>query len=1097
MRGSIALPKNLSVGATSFIRFMVDGREAVTKFVDLGGPRFEAVVDCPRLSLTEHFDDLMDDPAYDDVRGVLLARFERACALAARHIEHGDPRSRDLRPHLLDLLLARAPAPPMDVVIESYPLFPLVTGRTATLAELRRDVAEFGATYLIFAPSPGPQLDHRCIVVDIEEKRLRKVLGKVFGAKKVVDYTRRLGDEREALRKMQGPAEALVLPDALLATDFAVGDIRGVVGLMRPGSTARPIDTNTGPRNMTRRPAVVGFFKDGKRIETRETVLKAGPIEALIESPRFTTTPSWDAVRNDDGMKEAMAALEQGIRALAVHAAAALPTLKTWGRTLALQVLVDYVAWKPTELPEPVERAWILSAIDGRMLSVLELRDEVARCDNLFVVFAQPAASEDETGRPVLLLDTDEKQRAMRALFPGVRLVDRKRDLAVFSGRRAFLKRPQQVASLSGDLLRFTMRAPLSDLGLQGWSGEFGLLGPEQPDGKGVWVTVLREGREIDRIQVPAPLAAEALVSWDKAPVNETWSALASESAVQELQGVVSRAVEAAVSALLDRDVRPDTPRAALLLRYACRLARSASDFERGPDLLKRVAVAPVLEDSTGAPLSLATLVTEYKTFKSLHWVSVGVEGRPLEARHVLRCDEGVLEQMSPLFPCLQNAEAALCAARVGRRNFEQAPRVTSMRLEDGPWLARVAATGGGLQGELAVSSTPGARVEMVVEGRIVERRVLFPGLSIAGVLTSASFKASDAWDEVLLKPQHERALEKLLDTLYEQVARIALEDASARASLLQFYLARREVLKLEGATLPGAARAPVLPQAGGGHLSLQTALDVWRSEPPPLPAGWTSWVQERVVKALTTDFITGEGRAKDRFVYVAHAPVEWPHPVLDARDRTLLGFLEDFFGLRSVCRIDERSATAVANEKAREADEERRRNEEALQSAANRRETEARQQLRLAEERAREQAARERASEAEADLRRRQAEARRLTPDEMALQQALANAFTRLCARMEAKWRDRLAKVRVVRGADSRWVTFDEKGLVDVAADHPVTRLAIDRCNSDRGALACLVSAVYTAVNQWESGVTDDDEVHFMEDLTDWLLEAEKTDAR
>lgn len=1090
IRGSIALPRHLHVSATAFIRFMVDGRDAVTKFVDLGGPRFEAVVDCPRLSLNDRFDDLVDDAAYDQVKAVLLARYERLCAQAAKRVEGDEPRTREVHSHLLDLLLTRAPDAPLDAAIEAVPLFPTVAGKNVAIAELRRDVAEFSATYVISAPSPGPQLDHRNIVVDVEKKALRKVLTRVFGAKKVVDYSHRLDVEREALRKMQGPVEALVLPDALLATEFAVGDIRGVVGIMRPGSTARPVSANAGPRNMTRRPAVIGLLKEGRRIVTRDTVLKVGPLEALVDSPRFTPNASWDAVRNDDGMKEAMDALEQGMGALVVRAAEALPTLNAWGRALALQVLVDYVAWKPDALPAQVAQAPIFPTIDGRVLSVSEVRQEVARMGDLYCVFAQPAATDDETGRPVLRLDTDERVRAVRAAFSGVRLVDRKRDLAVHSGRKAFLRRAQQPASLTVDASRFIIRVPLSNDGVQGWSGEIGLLGPEQPSAHGVRVTVLREGREIDQIVVQAPLASEAVVGWDTAPVSETWSALASEAAVKEVRGVVGKAVEAAVAALLDRDVRRGTPEAMLLLAYAMRRARSASDLLRGPDLLKRVSAAPIVEDSTGAPLSLATLASEYQTFKRLPWVGPGVEGQLVEKRHVLRCDPHTLKLFELVFSNTHDAEFALDLARMGRRNYEKAPRVTTLRVGEGPWLARVAASGGGLQGELAVSPTAGARVDMVVDGRLVERRQLFAGISLAGVITGPSLKANDSWDEVELKLQHERALDKMLDALFEQVARKAVGDASARAALLAYYLARRNVFKEMEGGLPAAARVEVFPLVGGGHVSLQSVMDVWRLEPVKLPAGWTRWLQDRVTEVSVTKWNPSE---KQGLVYVAREPVEWPYPLLSSRDRPIVAFLEDFFDVRAVCHVDGRSAAAVAEEWAREAARERQNREAAQQWAANRRESEAREQQRRADERARQEAqrqARERAREAEVLLRQREAEALRLTPDEADLQQALTEAFARLCARLDEKWRECFARVTVSHVYHSNLVTVSEKGHPVIAADHSVTRLALTRFKTDRGALACLVSAVYTTVNQWEAGVTDDDEVRFMEDLADWLLE-------
>lgn len=1093
MRGTLGLSASRRAGSTALIRFLVDGRDVVTKYVDVDGASFDATIDCPRLKPTVRFDDVVNDDVLAEVKALLRAAFEQACVQMAAEWCGESASLPVARAHLMALLRPQSRKTAIDPAIEAFPLFDTVDGRPASIADLRVDLAAFGSVAVIPIPSPGPQGDQRRIVV---ADRLA-VLNRLFG-KNVRDYSNDLAQEREGLRKREGPKIRPTLPDSLLTAEFSVGDVHGVIGLPAI-AVAQPLEGEMRRRRV-RGALSVTFLVSGTIVETRlildsEAIdLEVGPLEAVVEAPRLTPTTAWDGVLEDAALSEALRAIEEGITALAVRAAERLPHLRAARRTQAMDMLTLYVIWKAKALPPAVLSAPLIATIDGELCTVTQMLEEAAAHGDLYFVPAQPAARRDEEGRMVLQLDTVASKQMVRTLLPDVRLVDRKKELARQSGRLAFLRRPQRPETLDNTGRRYVLRLPIVGAPA-GWRGELGLFVSRQQERGGVHVRVLREGRALQELTYPTSVCADAVVAWDHAPVSETWSGLASANDESLVLSVVGQTVQAAIERLLTCDVRPGSDESRLLVRYALGEVKSPNELTRGAPLLVRVAQAPTLEDSTGAPLSLSTLANDYRSAKRLRWLRPGVTGELAAPWRAVRCDVETLERLARVFKKIEDAEPLLEATRATRRKRERAPVVTSLDLGPGPWIARISATRGGLKGELAVSRTPGADVGLVVENRCVERRRLLSGVSLAGVLACDDFRATDDWTEVSMGSQQARALENLVDALFEQVARQAIDSAEARAALFAYYLARKTAfLEAKGSLLPAAAQVAVMPCADGHYrMSLQGAIDIWRSARPALPSSLWEQVSGVVASALARE------QSTSGFVYLADEEVEWPYRLLSSDDEDLVYFLQDFFGSQALFRVDGKRSAALKHERERQAALESHRKQEEKREEAERLEALQRAQQAQAEhrkrvedlERAERQRARQERAEQRADQRRSETGPKPLSPHEQQLQDALVAGFARVCARMAPKWRERFESVTLTDAHIPRLVAHDSAGRPLVARRHPVTQAVLERLPHDRGALAALMSAVYTVVNQCEPDVTDEDEVRFMEELTDWLLEA------
>ncbi|MBM3462059.1 MAG: hypothetical protein FJX76_08165 [Armatimonadetes bacterium] len=1053
--GELGIGRRQPERTQACVRFFLQEQELAEEREDLDGLVFDAVINHNKFAANYTYDGIEHDALWKEAREFLAERFAQAVAALATDVTPPHPDVREVAEHVIDLLHYQKKnyeKPDLPEAIGRYGLFPTVARRFASLADLTRDLEEFGAVHYVRKVEFGPQLDHRQIVKETSDD-LIDILKFVFDPSRVTDYSKKLAAERAMMENMQRPAELPQLGGRAYApVDIRQGDILGALGLTLPEDMPK-----TRPFGQV--PTQVRFLRGGKPIETKTVTLQFGPVLGVIDSPRLQPNQTWDAVEEDEAYQEALQALRGGADDLARVVAAEVGVISDWRAPLIREFLLGYLCWKRSEIAPAVRDARLFAVAGGGVWSLQDLQDELAKNGNLRFVstFFNEAPSDR---RPAVFFSDEPARRALQAWFDGV-WVDYTDDLKEQIARESFLRRPTVPARLPARE-RFAAIVEMEPP----WHGELGLIEDVQGFDGRVSIRVMRAGRFLDTVNNTAALPYEAVLDADDTPVNRSWSGL-SGPATQTVMAAANAALERAVAAVAASAGSGRPEQNCLLLRYLFVGGMSLEKMRR-EGLLGEIAARSLFEDSTGKPMSVLELASAFQSEKKLLFVRPGVKGQPRDGCRVVRLSEAELVQLKRVFRTAYDYTDDLKIDETARKNQEAARRVEDIELPGGTYVAIIPMKGRDMKGELALVPGKPPGVTLVCRGLAVETRPFFDDVPVIGVVSSPGFEPNRVWDKVVLNDVHRRGLDDTLDALMARCAQKATEDAGVRGALLAWYVLRRGRIT-SGGKFGDVVNVALFPLANGQVVPLKTLVGAF------VKRGHVLTCKE----AMETE---GD-------------------PVVLARDAEIRTFLHRFFGEAAVKPAERPKVKKVQRDGFLE------KMIEAVDKAADRLEEKADALQAVAQEAGREREKEQRAREAVArkeEMARREAERKAAKkklreeppppPDPRqqereALLRLLRDCFTQLAWRQQQRWQNHiLERIRIVDGPSGVVVTCDGS-VIDLNARHPLLAGDLRRYHGDRGAVARLASAIFTAMNQARTEITDDDEIRFLEDLCDWVL--------
>ncbi|MHB2016931.1 MAG: hypothetical protein ACYCW6_08315 [Candidatus Xenobia bacterium] len=1014
----------------------------------------EAVVESDAFHANFTFDDLDNDAGLSGAVKVLSEVYFEACRRVAARGESPGLRLA-VRRGLEEWVRQRRRRTGLFRELQECPLFPTVSGRLASVADLVRDLEEFGQVAYVENGLVGPQKDHRQLVLetDTPQRPIVRLLRGLFGDR-LMDYSKQLAKDRKALQVQQRPREQPTLAgQAISPIEFADGTNLGSVGL---SLDEPPLEEGKGPYQIPL--SNVRFLKDGHTLVQSRLPLPVGPLEAALESARFTPNETWDEVVEDDAYQAARKALLRAIDPLAETVAGAFPGWPVNRQMQARRLLLDYLAWRGQESCAAAMEVPLFATASHGLLSWRQVR---AACPDRWSYLALmprqlPKAWQD--GPPVLIVGQTARSRALRALFADVPGKDAEPALETDLARERFFDQPKAPLKLPRDPCDF-WHGPIPGL-----PGEMALVAPGETVEKGTALIVFHKGRRLDEVLVGTPIPGRALVEAPQVTPLLRYDGVVHDDALRELTARVGQAVVEQLRQLASGPVEPHCDLAHAVLMYAVGEAPNVPAVAHPKPPWDWAAQAPILEDSTGARLSLSDLAAQYTRLQKLPWVAVEVNGAPVDAIRVVRADSVEQALLKWLFKTLVDYRKTLEEDEVIRANRSREPLESLTLPEDRQWLARTAMDGG-MEGEIGVAppgTTPG--ITFAVERRPVQTVAVFGHLPIVGVVSSPRLDVNRRWDEVKLTSGDRNALEAALDRLFADLA-----GRGAAPELFFEYLLRRRDRLIEGEKLASAA-LPLFVSTDGQPRSLEDLLDWYHRDRTFLMAIGPGAVEGNAVR--TRGGLDPAFRFLSRFFM--HA-VRTVNPVAEVVAEPLYALQEE---LRHVVARGGHQIDALIEQgvkAARKAD----RHQTEPPKAAPRLAAEPGQAAPRPAAQPRKKARARTAAEEKAGMEMEQVRH---------VQSLLQQCLTDLAGRNEYHLgNDAVRRVRVVASGDLAWYDALEREI-RVSLSQPVVQRLVARLPEDPACIAYLASVVYSVLNRSQENVRDQHEMRFLEALASWL---------
>jgi hypothetical protein len=563
----------------------------------------------------------------------------------------------------------------------------------------------------------------------------------------------------------------------------------------------------------------VTFLREGVLVAL-ETPMPEAPFEAVLDSPAFRPTRSWDGLLHDRAYRQALGALEAARPELLRRLAGILPAPppaqelragagqalrggsllgRVFGRSawredrlsLAARDLADGLLqnWRvePGELPDWLLGWTLFRALDGRGLCLAELRDDPRPA--LPWVLCEPWQAElpeglgEELG-PGPVLNLDPRQLDLLAAWLGPdrlrdarSLLDAAREAAEAAETiRQTRERNVAAARRRARAPRLEPREALVALPLPSGlaAGEVGLVADTLEASQAV---LLHQGLPVCEraFQAPARLLVVVETSGlDEASVDPTFSRVEGPGVERVLEAAQAM-LPALRLGLVQATGLPSEARLEAFFHLLAEARREGRGLAALPAPLREARLLPSV--AHGA-LTLDDLDAD-QPLRTVTWPAAWQAG----PQPILRLDEARAALLAGVLgvpwldsgPDLERAQKA--------RSFREQPRRRPVLVE--PTVARVALEGEGLEGELGLaenlplgSESEQASIEVLLDGRwLCCKSMRLRGLPLVGVVSSEHFQAQvdhegveddEAWRAAL--GALERAAERLAARLVEEL---------------------------------------------------------------------------------------------------------------------------------------------------------------------------------------------------------------------------------------------------------------------------------------------------------------------------------------
>jgi hypothetical protein len=553
-------------------------------------------------------------------------------------------------------------------------------------------------------------------------------------------------------------------------------------------------------------------------------------------------------------LEEAVAAVEEAVPRLFSRLAAALPPdepARGWAR-FCLRAYLRYLVLQgvsyqgPDSLPEALAQAPLYDALGGRPVTLAEVARKVESQGQ--VAWAERARGHRQDldlGRLVLLLEPADLE-GLQGYFGADRLHDAGAELSRLSGRQAFLRRPVR-----------TLQAAAEAVGALEFSGPQGLRGqvalPWHPEGQGISLVILQEGRELARRTLfPDMPGLAAVVEAPGLTATPDWSDVLEDQAYYGMVEEVRTAARRLPLALAGLDPLPEVALEHIWRHLAWESGPGCDGFTQRLDPIRRqlleLAVFPRAE---GVRACLKEILDEVNRRGHVGFVEEPVEAADTGGELLLL----VPGRRAPLLRAILGTyrvkpRGAEVKARVRARRLKEGPQVERLELS-GNYLARAclageAVVGAPLEGQIGLWPDPAStsRLHLHLERRplaTVEIPGLVPGFE--AIVDCASLSPTSDFADV----KRDRAFEQLVQKLAARAAGLAAELARTPSEGPRRYLltlAGHLAGRLENPAPDSLEQAlldyPFFPTLQGPTATLGQVLALRRGRQalPYLPAG-------------------------------------------------------------------------------------------------------------------------------------------------------------------------------------------------------------------------------------------------------------------
>jgi hypothetical protein len=809
--GEVGLPAFPS-GPTE-VTFVVGDRPLCRRPVECGVLQMKALVSHPDLSVNLAWSDVEEDEVFARLVPVLARAFEAACVrlaeLEPRRTVGGAPRLH----FLAALIRCRQDERQPDERLLAVPLVPTVAGTMVSIRRLREEaMARERLLYVRDVPE-GPQMDDRIVVRLSSDDALLTLPLLRFLTPDVrwSDYRKRLESERTTLALERRESRKPEVPsDTLFPIPFKARDIGGMIGLS---------------------PSVAGlskvrFLRKGKPIGERELKLGCDPLEAAIDSPYLVLDEGRISVLPGPAMDRAMEALQAAKRELARTVARALGGAEAPQRIRLASFLHAFLAETDARtLPGEIEACPLFVSIDGRPVSLLEIRASIRKWESVRVL-AEEVSDLGPQERLTLVADS-RTRHTLEELFGTMRVQDWTDGLRAERLRALFLARPIVGRGLpEGD---YVIWQPFAEDGVAGQIGIPSEVGMEST------VRVLHEERILVELEVDLPVGCRAVVWSPRLVPDRAFGGLSAENG-STLICALRAALERLISQLCAGAVVPMTPAARALMRYALGSVSAVDELLVKPPWspISRAARATTLAASDGATLSVLDAAKLYQKTGFLRWVEPFEQGRAADDIAVLRLDDDDRTLLETRFVHLQSYAGRLEKDERRRAELRARCGVERVGIPEGvSCLVRLAVAAGDLHGEIGIPEDESqAALTLVYDGMALDRFPLWEGVAVVGMLTSVRFRPRPSWEGIRLADGQAEAIRSEVDRLFAGcgLPQNASRGALPRDAFFRYALARRpEWIRREHLD-DASLSLPLFPGAGGPY-SLGRLVEAFLSE--------------------------------------------------------------------------------------------------------------------------------------------------------------------------------------------------------------------------------------------------------------------------